>query len=406
MFAAAFDDVPAVIVADERTFEAAGRDVRDSFRQAGRTCVVPFLFRPDVDAEDARSSRLQAALAPTQAVPVAVGSGTLNDLTKLAAHRLGRPYLVVATAASMDGYTAFGASIMHEGSKQTVRLSGAGGGRGRPRRDRPRPRQINAAGYADLLAKKVAGADWIFADVAAVEAIDRALGNRPRLLALLGRVTGRNREVSPTSLRRLIVGLMTTGLAMQAAQFQPPGLGSGAPVQPSLGHAGPRPRWGSPLPRLQGRNRDAGLAGPIIGITRDRLRLSYEQAYYIRRRFTVLDFAMRVGVFGSALGELFGQGGCWAQEGADRDQKSRSSLAPVASQSPVDSVPTAPSALRLRVTLDDNPLDRCRCTSRRWFPRPIGRVWPACSGWLGLESELSKCASTSNHDPFGSGSAL
>src|SRR5439155_18622439 len=38
-----------------------------------------------------------------------------------------------------------------------------------------------------------------------------------------------------------------------------------------------------------------------IGISRDRLRLSYEQAYYIRRRFTVLDFAMRLGVFDSAL---------------------------------------------------------------------------------------------------------
>ena len=63
-----------------------------------------------------------------------------------------------------------------------------------------------------------------------------------------------------------------------------------------------------------------------IGITRDRLRLSYEQAYYIRRRFTVLDVAMYVGVFGSALGELFGQGGGWAPEGADRDQKSRSDL--------------------------------------------------------------------------------
>ena len=62
---------------------------------------------------------MQAVLAASQAIPVAVGSGTINDLTKLAAHRLGRPYMVVATAASMDGYTAYGASITHRGSKQT-----------------------------------------------------------------------------------------------------------------------------------------------------------------------------------------------------------------------------------------------------------------------------------------------
>jgi len=43
-----------------------------------------------------------------------------------------------------------------------------------------------------------------------------------------------------------------------------------------------------------------------IGISRARLRRSYEEAYYIRRRFTVLDFAMRLGVFKSALDDLFG----------------------------------------------------------------------------------------------------
>ena len=37
---------------------------------------------------------------------VAVGAGTLNDLAKRACGELGRPYAVVGTAASMDGYTA------------------------------------------------------------------------------------------------------------------------------------------------------------------------------------------------------------------------------------------------------------------------------------------------------------
>jgi glycerol-1-phosphate dehydrogenase [NAD(P)+] len=42
-----------------------------------------------------------------------------------------------------------------------------------------------------------------------------------------------------------------------------------------------------------------------IGISRDCLRLSYEQAYYIRRRFTVLDAAMRIGVFESAMSAMW-----------------------------------------------------------------------------------------------------
>ena len=52
-----------------------------------------------------------------------------------------------------------------------------------------------------------------------------------------------------------------------------------------------------------------------IGIPRDRLRLSYEQAYYIRRRFTVLDFARRTGVMDAALEDLFGPAGPWADHG-------------------------------------------------------------------------------------------
>src|SRR4051812_6943902 len=46
VFASAFGDHPAVIVADERTFAAAGGDVRESFRRAHRACEPPFLFGP------------------------------------------------------------------------------------------------------------------------------------------------------------------------------------------------------------------------------------------------------------------------------------------------------------------------------------------------------------------------
>ena len=50
-----------------------------------------------------------------------------------------------------------------------------------------------------------------------------------------------------------------------------------------------------------------------IGISRERLRASYEQAYYIRRRYTVLDFAMRLGVMDAALDWLFGPAGFWGE---------------------------------------------------------------------------------------------
>ena len=120
VFRRQFGDKPALLVADTNTFAAAGQAVQEAFRQAGHACREPFVFTDrKLYAEHKYVTALEEALKGHDAIPVAVGSGTINDLTKLASHRNGRPYLVVATAASMDGYTAFGASITYQGSKQT-----------------------------------------------------------------------------------------------------------------------------------------------------------------------------------------------------------------------------------------------------------------------------------------------
>src|SRR5439155_23935228 len=154
-------------------------------------------------------------------------SGTLNDLTKLAAHRLSRPYMVVATAASMDGYTAFGASITANGSKQTF--------------DCPAPRAVladldvisrapagmNASGYADLLAKIPAGADWTLADAIGVEAIQPEVWStvQQHLHSWVDSPDAVARG-EPDALRRLVNGLMMTGFAMQVACSSRPASGA------------------------------------------------------------------------------------------------------------------------------------------------------------------------------------
>jgi len=50
-----------------------------------------------------------------------------------------------------------------------------------------------------------------------------------------------------------------------------------------------------------------------IGLTRERLRASFRRAYHIRRRFTVLDLAVRTGMLDDCLGALFGAGGAYQQ---------------------------------------------------------------------------------------------
>ena len=50
---------------------------------------------------------------------VAVGSGTLSDLVKYASHLAGKPYVMIPTAPSMNGYFSITASLIENGHKES-----------------------------------------------------------------------------------------------------------------------------------------------------------------------------------------------------------------------------------------------------------------------------------------------
>jgi glycerol-1-phosphate dehydrogenase [NAD(P)+] len=412
IFQQQFGDKPAVIVADTNTFEAAGRTVFDAFHH-NNPCLEPFIYSdPNLYAEYKFVEELQESLKSHDAIPVAVGSGTINDLTKLSAHDVGRPYMCVATAASMDGYTAFGASITQSGSKQTFFC--------------PAPRAVvadlgiisaapgdmNSWGYTDLVAKVTAGADWMLSDAMGAEPVHAEAWKiiQPGLRELIADPAGVPSR-RPESISRLVEGLMLAGFAMQAAtnsraasgaehQFShlwdmqhhthegkapshgfKVGIGTLAvtalyeyvleqpienlnvdvccdawPDEVTLEKLIPqrfsqgdltvvalqesRAKWvsrnelGDQLkklratwPRLKERLRkqllpfaelkkmlsDAGA--PVepqeIGIARQRLREGFWLSYFLRRRITVLDLAVRTNLLEKALEHIFGPNGRW-----------------------------------------------------------------------------------------------
>ncbi len=220
VFRQQFGDEPAFIVADVNTYRAAGQEVLEAFRAAGHPVLEPFIFRaPDLYAETGFVTELETVFRGHKAIPVAVGSGTINDLTKLASHRTDRPYMCVGTAASMDGYTAYGASITHQGSKQTFLCPAPVAVVADLDVICAAPGDMNSWGYADLLAKVPAGADWIVAD---------ALGAEPVHQQAWAIVQGRLRELvsdpagicrrDPAAIQRLMEGLLLGGFAMQSAR--------------------------------------------------------------------------------------------------------------------------------------------------------------------------------------------
>ena len=225
---ALFPGQSVVVVADQNTYAAAGREVCEILRAAGREVLDPFVFEEDeLHADYGQVEILQQFLAGNQAVPVAVGSGTINDLAKLASHQCDRPYMVVGTAASMDGYTAYGAAITKGGYKQTISCPAPVAVVVDLNVIADAPSNMNAAGYADLIAKVPAGADWLVAEALGVEPIHtEAFGFvQTHLREWVSNPSGvRSGEAS--ALLGLAEGLIMTGVGMQRAQSSRPASGA------------------------------------------------------------------------------------------------------------------------------------------------------------------------------------
>ncbi|ROR55749.1 glycerol-1-phosphate dehydrogenase [NAD(P)+] [Luteococcus japonicus] len=214
----------ALLVADEKTWAAAGDRTEASLREAGVPLAEPLVFpgSPTLYASLDNAARIREAIVAadqatgTRVTPVAVGAGTLNDLVKMAAHELERRYVVVGTAASMDGYTGAGAPMSSNGVKITVNCTAPQVVVFDLEVTARAPQWMVASGYGDLAAKIPGGADWILADAAGVEPIDEHVwslvqsGVRDALAHPTELAAG-----APEAFEGLVNGLVLSGLAMQ-----------------------------------------------------------------------------------------------------------------------------------------------------------------------------------------------
>ena len=230
MFKELFPDAKkAIVVEDPRTRAVAGERVERLLEQAGIECSRHVMCPGGeyFHAEYKRIDEVRGAIAASGAIPVAVGSGTINDIVKRSSEEVGVRYMVVGTAASMDGYTSFGASITKDGMKQTLSCRAPLGCIVDSKVAADAPKEMVASGYADLLAKIPAGAEWILADAIGSEAIHPMAWKfvqgplRDSLSDPEGAASG---DIAATE--KLCSGLVMSGFAMQAMGSSRPASGT------------------------------------------------------------------------------------------------------------------------------------------------------------------------------------
>ncbi|MDD7384672.1 MAG: sn-glycerol-1-phosphate dehydrogenase [Actinomycetaceae bacterium] len=231
LFQRLFASKRAQVVADENTFGAAGRAVMDSLKAAGVECAEPYVFpgHPTLYANWENVLNVRALVAEDpDAILVSIGSGTLNDLAKLASGQLDRPYMIVATAASVDGFASFGASIVKDGFKSTYSCPAPAGIVMDSSIMYGAPARLTATGYGDLIEKIPAGADWMLADALGIEAIDPIAWDLVQgpLRATLADPDAIARG-DKDAIAKLGEGQIMSGLAMQEYQQSRPASGVG-----------------------------------------------------------------------------------------------------------------------------------------------------------------------------------
>lgn len=149
-----------LLVADENTWRAAGKEAAKMLGERVRACCVFSVERGFLIPDEIAIHQLEAALFDACDLILGIGSGVINDLCKYVSHSHGLPYDIFATAPSMDGFASVGAALILRGMKITLDC--------RPPRGiyadtvvlAASPLRMRQAGWGDIIGKYSCLNDW------------------------------------------------------------------------------------------------------------------------------------------------------------------------------------------------------------------------------------------------------
>ena len=234
-----FADQAVCLIADENTWKAAGLQVKNILEAAKKTVIGSYIFpgKPVLHADYSHVNALKDWFSTLpgypKIVPVVTGAGTVNDLVKRASFEMELPYLCVPTAASVDGYTPNGASLLYDGFKQTMPCSAPRILAADTEIIAKAPSYLSSSGYGDLSSKIIAGTDWIIAEKAGFQGAPEAhpIDPVPWGMVQNGLMEALNNSVDAAkgdnaAITTLFQSLATTGFAMQYMKNSRPVSGS------------------------------------------------------------------------------------------------------------------------------------------------------------------------------------
>ena len=151
------------LISDTHTHEIAGVRVEEELRKAGISFTSHVLQSPansDLAADEHALGSVAMANDKNADIIISVGTGTINDLGRYFSYITGRPFMLVATAPSMDGLVSGVAPLIFHNMKITFTAQEPLALICDPEIMAAAPVRMLAAGAADILGKYNCLLDW------------------------------------------------------------------------------------------------------------------------------------------------------------------------------------------------------------------------------------------------------
>jgi len=149
------------ILAAPATWEAAGAKVTDALKEVGVTPCATYIFTlPRPAPHAATVGEAMMFLPPEADCIIGVGGGVVNDVSKMLAAHMGRPYIYIPTAPSMDGIASATASMERAGLKVSIPAVAPTAILADTEILAAAPRGMILGGWGDMAAKYVSLSEW------------------------------------------------------------------------------------------------------------------------------------------------------------------------------------------------------------------------------------------------------
>ncbi len=155
-----YNGTRAFVIADVNTYPAGGESIVKTLEGAGIPTSKQVFADRELEPDEKAVGSLFMHYDHKCDIIIAFGSGVINDLSKILANFTGKPYIIVASASSMDGYASGTSSVARDGLKVSLNSRCPDVILADPEILKDAPIHMIKSGFGDMIAKYVSICEW------------------------------------------------------------------------------------------------------------------------------------------------------------------------------------------------------------------------------------------------------